>query len=119
MLMVHYALVYLETCVDEAPFGFVSKESEQFKSIEIPKEICVSYKEYLHRCLSKKNCLSGFYADVAAKVRDTARKGDDIVVLCEGDPFFYGSFMHLYTRLKDDVKKHALLKLTSALLEAN
>jgi precorrin-2/cobalt-factor-2 C20-methyltransferase len=22
-------------------------------------------------------------------------------VLCEGDPFFYGSFMHLYTRLKD------------------
>ena len=61
MLMVHYALVYLETCVDEAPFGFVSKESEQFKSIEIPKEICVSYKEYLHRCLSKKNCLSGFY----------------------------------------------------------
>jgi precorrin-2/cobalt-factor-2 C20-methyltransferase len=22
-------------------------------------------------------------------------------VLCEGDPFFYGSFMHLYTRLQD------------------
>jgi precorrin-2/cobalt-factor-2 C20-methyltransferase len=22
------------------------------------------------------------------------------VVLCEGDPFFYGSFMHLYTRLR-------------------
>jgi len=25
---------------------------------------------------------------------------EDIVVLCEGDPFFYGSFMHLYTRLR-------------------
>jgi len=25
----------------------------------------------------------------------------DVVVLCEGDPFFYGSFMHLYTRLRD------------------
>jgi precorrin-2/cobalt-factor-2 C20-methyltransferase len=24
----------------------------------------------------------------------------DLVVLCEGDPFFYGSFMHLYTRLQ-------------------
>ena len=24
----------------------------------------------------------------------------DVVVLCEGDPFFYGSFMHLYTRLQ-------------------
>jgi precorrin-2/cobalt-factor-2 C20-methyltransferase len=23
-----------------------------------------------------------------------------VVVLCEGDPFFYGSFMHLYTRLQ-------------------
>ena len=23
-----------------------------------------------------------------------------MVVLCEGDPFFYGSFMHLYTRLQ-------------------
>lgn len=26
-----------------------------------------------------------------------------MVVLCEGDPFFYGSFMHLYVRLKDRV----------------
>ena len=25
----------------------------------------------------------------------------EVVVLCEGDPFFYGSFMHLYTRLGD------------------
>jgi precorrin-2/cobalt-factor-2 C20-methyltransferase len=24
-----------------------------------------------------------------------------VVVLCEGDPFFYGSFMHLYARLRD------------------
>lgn len=27
----------------------------------------------------------------------------DVVVLCEGDPFFYGSFMHLYTRLRSRV----------------
>ncbi|MBD2495102.1 precorrin-2 C(20)-methyltransferase [Nostoc sp. FACHB-280] len=25
--------------------------------------------------------------------------GRDVVVLCEGDPFFYGSFMYVYTRL--------------------
>jgi precorrin-2/cobalt-factor-2 C20-methyltransferase len=25
--------------------------------------------------------------------------GRDVVVLCEGDPFFYGSFMYLFTRL--------------------
>ncbi len=28
------------------------------------------------------------------------RATTDVVVLCEGDPFFYGSFMHLYTRLQ-------------------
>lgn len=27
--------------------------------------------------------------------------GEDVVCLCEGDPFFYGSFMYLYARLKD------------------
>jgi len=28
---------------------------------------------------------------------------DTVLVLCEGDPFFYGSFMHLYTRLRERV----------------
>ncbi len=27
--------------------------------------------------------------------------GKDVVVLCEGDPFFYGSFMYLFERLAD------------------
>lgn len=45
-------------------------------------------------------CLAGFYAGVSARLRDLALSGLDVVVLCEGDPFFYGSFMHLYSRLK-------------------
>ena len=47
--------------------------------------------------------LSAFYEDECAKLRALAASGTDVIVLCEGDPFFYGSFMHLYTRLKDDV----------------
>ncbi len=43
--------------------------------------------------------LSAFYADVTERVAAVARRGDDVVVLCEGDPFFYGSFMHLHSRL--------------------
>lgn len=43
--------------------------------------------------------LSAFYADCAAHLRALSNDGHDVVVLCEGDPFFYGSFMHLYTRL--------------------
>ena len=47
--------------------------------------------------------LSEFYADCTAHLRALAESGEEVVVLCEGDPFFYGSFMHLYTRLRDDV----------------
>lgn len=44
--------------------------------------------------------LSDFYAECVAHLRQLAENGDDVIVLCEGDPFFYGSFMHLYSRLK-------------------
>jgi precorrin-2/cobalt-factor-2 C20-methyltransferase len=47
--------------------------------------------------------LSAFYEDCAAHLRALAAAGEDVIVLCEGDPFFYGSFMHLYSRLKDDL----------------
>ncbi|MEL7215827.1 MAG: precorrin-2 C(20)-methyltransferase [Pseudomonadota bacterium] len=48
--------------------------------------------------------LAAFYAEVTAHLRTLVEAGEDVVVLCEGDPFFYGSFMHLYTRLKDDIR---------------
>lgn len=43
--------------------------------------------------------LSSFYADCTRHLTMLTDAGEDVVVLCEGDPFFYGSFMHLYTRL--------------------
>ncbi|MEM1064559.1 MAG: precorrin-2 C(20)-methyltransferase [Pseudomonadota bacterium] len=57
-------------------------------------------------------CLSAFYAEVTARLRDLARDGEDVVVLCEGDPFFYGSFMHLYTRLHVDVPVRVVPAIT-------
>lgn len=47
--------------------------------------------------------LAGFYDHWAARLAGLARSGAEIVVLCEGDPFLYGSFMHLYVRLRDAV----------------
>jgi precorrin-2/cobalt-factor-2 C20-methyltransferase len=44
-------------------------------------------------------CLSAFYDHWAAKLLALSQTSD-VVVLCEGDPFFYGSFMHLYVRLR-------------------
>ena len=44
-----------------------------------------------------------FYAEWADKLEALARD-TDVVVLCEGDPFFYGSFMHLHRRLQGQVE---------------
>ena len=44
--------------------------------------------------------LAPFYDDCAMRLAARAARGDDVLILCEGDPFFYGSFMHLYERLK-------------------
>ncbi len=57
--------------------------------------------------------LSDFYGGCAAQLRRLAESGEDVVVLCEGDPFFYGSFMHLYVRLKDHVPVHVTPAVTA------
>lgn len=44
------------------------------------------------------DALAGFYDLWAARLAQLAQT-DDVVVLCEGDPFLYGSFMHLQVRL--------------------
>lgn len=46
-----------------------------------------------------RDALARFYDDWATRLADLSRTAD-VVVLCEGDPFFYGSFMHLHSRLQ-------------------
>ena len=43
--------------------------------------------------------LSDFYRDWQARLTALSAE-QEVVVLCEGDPFFYGSFMHLFVRLR-------------------
>ncbi|MFN3278277.1 MAG: precorrin-2 C(20)-methyltransferase [Paracoccus hibiscisoli] len=45
------------------------------------------------------DALAGFYDLWAARLAQLAQT-EDVVVLCEGDPFLYGSFMHLQIRLQ-------------------
>ncbi len=40
-----------------------------------------------------------FYAESAALLAAEAEAGRTVAILCEGDPFFYGSLMHLWRRL--------------------
>lgn len=41
-----------------------------------------------------------FYEASAELLAQHLRTGRDVALICEGDPLFYGSFMHLYVRLR-------------------
>lgn len=56
--------------------------------------------------------LSQFYAQCTDRLRALSDVGHDVLVLAEGDPFFYGSFMHLYTRLRDMVPVRVVPAIT-------
>ncbi len=43
--------------------------------------------------------IGNFYEESCARIAELLSAGEDVAVLCVGDPFFYGSFMHLYRRL--------------------
>lgn len=42
------------------------------------------------------------YKSAANNIARHLKAGHDVVVLCEGDPFFYGSFMYLYDLLEQE-----------------
>jgi precorrin-2/cobalt-factor-2 C20-methyltransferase len=44
------------------------------------------------------NALRSFYDDCVRRLLRHIADGRDVAVLCEGDPFLYGSFMHLHSR---------------------
>jgi precorrin-2/cobalt-factor-2 C20-methyltransferase len=44
--------------------------------------------------------LAAFYTEAAEQIALRAAAGSDVAVLCEGDPLFYGSYLHLHHRLE-------------------
>jgi precorrin-2/cobalt-factor-2 C20-methyltransferase len=49
----------------------------------------------------------------AAEIAGALDAGDDVVCLCEGDPFFYGSFMYLFARLSGRYEVEVVPGVTS------
>jgi precorrin-2/cobalt-factor-2 C20-methyltransferase len=45
--------------------------------------------------------LRGFYDASAELIAQHLMRGQDVAVLCEGDPLFYGSYMYLHDRLAE------------------
>ena len=46
-----------------------------------------------------RDAIRDFYDGAAAKIAAHLDAGRVVAVICEGDPLFYGSYMHLHTRL--------------------
>lgn len=53
------------------------------------------------------------YDQGAVEISEALTAGQDVVVLCEGDPFFYGSFMYLFARLKASFEVEVVPGVTS------
>ncbi|MGR3660040.1 MAG: precorrin-2 C(20)-methyltransferase [Paracoccaceae bacterium] len=53
------------------------------------------------------------YDVAAAEIAAVLEAGEDVVCLCEGDPFFYGSFMYLFARLSERFEVEVVPGVTS------
>jgi precorrin-2/cobalt-factor-2 C20-methyltransferase len=73
--------------------GMLAKDVQEYPmEYPVTTELAVDSDDYVR-------LLADFYDAWAERLTRIAREAD-VVVLCEGDPFFYGSFMHLYSRLQ-------------------
>ena len=57
--------------------------------------------------------LREFYDDAAARLAAHLDDGRDVAVLCEGDPFFYGSYMYVHERLAGRYETEVVPGVTS------
>lgn len=67
---------------------------------------------HLPRALEPEKATSIYDQEIAPIAAHLAA-GRDVVVLCEGDPFFYGSFMYLFTRLSDQYETEVVPGISS------
>ncbi|MDO4784671.1 MAG: precorrin-3B C(17)-methyltransferase [Propionibacteriaceae bacterium] len=57
--------------------------------------------------------ITAFYDEAADRLRDRLRAGLSVALLAEGDAFFYGSFMYLFDRLRDEFEVSVVPGVTS------
>jgi len=59
-----------------------------------------------------------YYDKAAQTLAEHLSRGQDVAVLCEGDPFFYGTFMYLFTRLADRFRTEVVPGVSSLMASA-
>ncbi len=71
--------------------------------------------EVLPAPLSYEQVISDFYDEAGQQVAAHLDAGRDVAVICEGDPFFYGSYMYLHDRLAQRYEAEVILGVCSML----
>ena len=77
--------------------GPLVKNGQEEARLEYPvtEEIPAEHPDYQQQ-------MAAFYRESAARLAALLRSGKSVGLLAEGDPFFYGSFMHMWRRLAAD-----------------
>ncbi|GAB3568337.1 precorrin-2 C(20)-methyltransferase [Amycolatopsis endophytica] len=60
-----------------------------------------------------EGAIAEFYELSAKRLAEHLDAGRDVVLLCEGDPFFFGSYMYMHERLTDRYEAEAVPGVTS------
>jgi precorrin-2/cobalt-factor-2 C20-methyltransferase len=73
-----------------------------------PEEIIISIP-----MVEKRYPAQSVYDKATSEISMKVKAGKSVAILCEGDPFFYGSFMYLFVRLSEDHTIHVVPGVTS------
>ncbi len=87
--------------------GYLGDQAEDLP-LEYPVTTEIPHTDPRYQAL-----MLAFYEESTAKVCALADRGHDVVVICEGDPFFFGSFMHLYDRFPTNARVEVVPGITS------
>ena len=97
-------IAYPATETSESFARNIAQECIPFDAIEIPIKIPMIESRYLGQAIYNKAY------DI---INSYLEKGLDVTVLCQGDPFFYGSFMYLFSRFIGKVSIEVIPGITS------
>ncbi|UWF58179.1 precorrin-2 C(20)-methyltransferase [Brucella sp. 2716] len=59
--------------------------------------------------------VTDFYGEITTTIASHLDQGQDVAVIAEGDPFFYGSFMYIHDRLAEKYETHVVPGVCSVL----
>ncbi|MFK4823428.1 precorrin-2 C(20)-methyltransferase [Paenochrobactrum sp. BZR 588] len=71
--------------------------------------------EKLPQHMNYEQIVSDFYTEITDQLAEYLDAGQDVAVIAEGDPFFFGSFMYIHDRLAHRFETHVVPGVCSVL----